>query len=194
MESNHEPAYRIERWTKEHDASQFSSNLSSIQRYIQEQAHRDVSSKTSAVFVLVESGRKLVIGYYALSSISVLFPAVPEKMKKRIPRYPEVSGILLGRLGVDKNFSKLQTKIIGSNPRLGELLLIDAQKRCLEHSQDVGSALMVVDVELPTEEELKGGARDPLKFYLQYGFIQMTVNPRRVVKSMRAIALEFESA
>ena len=124
----------------------------------------------------------------------MLFPAIPERLQKRIPRYPEVSGILLGRLGVDKNYRKMQTKNTGRKPRLGELLLIDAQKRCLEHSQEVGSALMVVDVEMPSEEEQKRGARDPLKFYLQYGFMQLSANPRRLVKSMRAIAMEFETA
>jgi len=54
-------------WTKEHDASQFTSNLESIEKYIQEHVHRDVSSYTSSVFVLTEPCDMLIRGYYSLS-------------------------------------------------------------------------------------------------------------------------------
>jgi len=194
VEGRQKALYTIERWTKEHDASWFASDLFSITRYIKDQAHRDTSSKVSAIFVLVEPGSKQICGYYALSSISVAFSELPERMQKKLPRYSQVSGVLLGRLGVDKKFSEHETKRLGRKPRLGEFLLIDAQERSLQHSKDVGSALMVLDVEMPNEAELRNGARDPLAFYTQYGFVQLTANPRRVVKSMRSIAMEFELA
>ncbi|PZM78802.1 MAG: hypothetical protein DKT66_23165 [Candidatus Melainabacteria bacterium] len=194
MEKKQKALYSIERWTKEHDASQFTSDLASIRRYIQEQAHRDTSSKSSAVFVLVEPGKQAVVGYYSLSSASIGFSEIPEKMQKKLPRYPQVSAILLGRLGVDKAFSGQQAKKLGEKPRLGELLIVDAQERCLKISKEVGCALMIIDAEMPSEEEQKKGARDPLTFYTQYGFTPLTANPRRVVKTMRAMALEFEGA
>lgn len=68
-------------WTKEHDASQFISNLASISRYIQEQAHRDVSSYTSSFFVLTEPGNTVLRGYYSLSSISIVFNELPENIQ-----------------------------------------------------------------------------------------------------------------
>lgn len=194
MEKKPEALYRIEPWTKEHETTQFSSKLASIQRYIQEQAHRDISSKISSVFVLVEPGQYLVRGYYSLSSISIAFSELPIKTQKRLPCYPQVSGILLGRLGVDSTFSADQAKKLGDKPRLGELLLVDAQKRCLENTKEVGSALMVIDAEMPSEEELKNGSRDPLPFYTQYGFVVLSANPRRLVKTMRAIEREFSQA
>lgn len=183
----------IEPWTKDHDASQFTSDLASIKKYIQEQAHRDVSSYTSSAFVLTEPGDKVIRGYYSLSSLSIVFNELPTKVQKKLPRYPEASGILLGRLGVDRDYSqKLQAKS-GEKPRLGELLLANAQIRCLKNSKDVGSALLVIDAELPSPEEQKSGARDPLPFYAKYGFVPLTANPRRVVKTMRAIAEEFKT-
>jgi hypothetical protein len=180
-------------WTKEHDASQFASNLASIKKYIQEQAHRDVSSHTSSVFVLTEAGDMVIRGYYSLSSLSIVFNELPEKIRKRLPRYPEASGILLGRLGVDRDYSQKLQEDSSSKPRLGELLLANAQIRCLKNSKDVGSALLVIDAEMPSEEEQRNGARDPLPFYTKYGFILLTANPRRVIKTMRAIEEEFKS-
>jgi hypothetical protein len=188
------PHYVIERWTKEHDSTSFTSYLASIKKYIQEQAHRDTSSLTSSVFVLVETGQKIVRGYYTLSSISLVFAELPPSIQKKLPRYLETSGILLGRLGVDKDFSIRQAKASGEKTRLGEKLLIDAQKRSLASTKDVGSALMIIDAEMPSVEELAIGARDPLTFYTQYGFLPLTNSPRRVVKTMRAIAKEFETA
>ncbi len=178
-------------WTREHDATQFTSNLESIKKYIQEQAHRDVSSYASSVFVLTEPGDMVIRGYYSLSSLSIVFNELPEKVRKRLPRYPETSGILLGRLGVDRDYSQQLYKSSGSKPRLGELLLADAQIRCLKNSKDVGSALLVIDAEMPSDEEQQNGAIDPLPFYTKYGFVPLTNNPRRVIKTMRAIDKEY---
>ncbi len=180
-------------WTKDHDASQFTSNLASIKRYIQEQAHRDVSSRTSSVFVLTEPGTMVIRGHYSLSSLSIVFKELPEKIQRKLPRYTETSAILLGRLGVDMNFSQTLFDTTGSKPRLGELLLTDAQLRSLKASKNVGSALFVIDAEKPSKEEQNQGARDPIRFYEKYGFVALTANPRRVVKTMRAIEAEFKS-
>lgn len=180
-------------WSKEYDASQFTSGLASIQKYIQEQAIRDVSSYASSVFVLTESHDIVIRGYYSLSSFNVVFNELPVKVQKRLPRYRECSAILLGRLGVDREYSEYLKQQIGFKPRLGELLLADAQIRCLRTTKDLGSALLVTDAQMPSDEEQRNGAIDPLAFYAKYGFVPLTANPRRLVKTMRAIAAEFES-
>jgi hypothetical protein len=194
MQKPPELSLAIAAWTKEHDASQFTSDLVSIKKYIQEQAQRDVSSYISSVFVLTEPGSLVIRGYYSLSSLSIVFSELPEKVQQKLPRYPETSVILLGRLGVDKDYSKKLQKNSGAKPRLGELLLTNAQIRCLKNSKDVGSALLVIDAEMPQPEELAAGARDPLPFYSKYGFASLTTNPRRVVKTMRAIEREYGQA
>lgn len=189
----YERSLAIVSWTKDHDASQFTSNLSSIRKYIQEQAHRDVSSYTSSVFVLTETDSLVIQGYYSLPSLRIVFNDLPDKVQKKLPRYTETSAILLGRLGVDSSYSRKLLDSSGAKPRLGELLLADAQIRALKNCRDVGSALFVIDAEMPSADDQKDGARDPLPFYLRYGFVPLTANPRRVIKTMRAIAREFES-
>ncbi|MDZ4833313.1 MAG: hypothetical protein SGJ27_05885 [Candidatus Melainabacteria bacterium] len=142
-------------------------------------------------FKVATQERSLLNRRQQLSGVSIVFNDLPVKVQKKLPRYPESSGILLGRLGVDRNYSQKLHKDLGSKPRLGELLLANAQIRCLKNSKDVGSALLVIDAEMPTEEEQKNGALDPLPFYTKYGFVALTNNPRRVVKTMRAIEIEF---
>jgi hypothetical protein len=106
-----------------------------------------------------------------------------------LPRYPQIGATLLGRLGVDERYrDELVQK--GENPRLGELLLIDAQRNCLKGSITVSSAIMLIDVEQPSAEEVAAGARDPIGFYTQYGFIALPKTPRTVFKRLSTIEKE----
>lgn len=181
--------FEIQPWTPDHDSTEFSSSLQSIQKYIREQAGRAMSSKVSTVFVLSEKGSPKVRGYYTLSSKSITFEDLPAAVQKRLPRYPQIGATLLGRLGVDE---KYRNELIerGGKPRLGELLLVDAQKKCLDSSSTVGSAVMLIDVELPTEADVAAGARHPLGFYTQYGFIPLPKSSRTVFKRVTTIEKE----
>jgi hypothetical protein len=187
--------YKIELWTQQHDATAFSSGMASIDKYIKNQAQRDMSSHASMVFVLTEPEDNVIRAYYSLSSLGIVFTDLPEKTQKKLPRYPQIGATLLGRLGVDKDYSALLREKLGDKPRLGEFLLVDAQHKTLQGAiTTAGSALMVVDAERPTEEELKAGVRDPLRFYTQYGFAPLPGNDRRLFKLTRAIEKEFAAA
>lgn len=148
-----------------------------------------MSSKMSTIFVLTEKGDQLVRGYYTLSSMSLNFEELPTALQKKLPRYPQVGATLLGRLGVDERYRDQLSKK-GDNPRLGELLLVDAQKNCLRGSATVASAIMLIDVEEPNSEELASGARDPMRFYTQYGFIPLPRTPRTLFKRLSTIEKE----
>lgn len=151
-----------------------------------------MSSKVSAIFVLTERGDNKVRGSYTLSSMSVKFEDLPKDVQKKLPRYPQVGATLLGRLGVDEAY---RNKLIqqAENPRLGELLLVDAQRNCLKGAGTVASAVMLRDVEQPSAEELAAGARDPMGFYTQYGFIALPKTPRTVFKRISTIERELSA-
>lgn len=185
--------FEIQLWTPAHNCAEFISSLKSIQKYIQEQAARAMSSRSSTVFVLTEKGNSKVRGYYTLSSLSILFDALPREVQKKMPRYPQVPATLLGRLGMDLSFKDELLKR-GENPRLGELLLFDAQRNCLKGAATVASALMLIDVEQPSDEEAAAGARDPLGFYTQYGFIVLPKTPRTLFKRVSTIENELAAS
>ena len=71
--------------------------------------------------------------------------------QKKLARYPEVAGALIGRLAVDTRFK-------GSG--LGAALLRHALHRCVEQSRELAMAVVVVDA-------LNGAAQG---FYERYGF------------------------
>jgi hypothetical protein len=181
--------FEIKLWTPDHDCTEFTSSLKSIQKYIQEQAARAMSNKVSTVFVLTEKGDRKVRGYYTLSSLSVKFDDLPKNVQKKLPRYPLVGATLLGRLGVDERYRDELSKQ-GDKPRLGELLLVDAQRNCLKGAATVASAVMLIDVEEPSADEIAAGARDPMGFYTQYGFIALPKTPRKVFKRVSTIEKE----
>jgi len=181
--------FEIQLWTPDHDSTEFTSSLKSIQKYIREQAARAMSNKISAVFVLTEKGDRKVRGYYTLSSMSIFFDELPKPIQRKLPRYPQVGAMLLGRLGVDEYYRDKLVKL-GKKPKLGELLLVDAQRNCLKGSATVASAVMLIDVEQPSEEEIAAGARDPMGFYTQYGFMALPKTPRTVFKRVSTIEKE----
>lgn len=189
------PSFQIEPLREDLDATAFSSGMHSIDKYIKEQAHREMKNRLSLVFVLTESDSKVIRGFYSLSALSIDFAELPKTLQKKLPKYPQISATLLGRLGVDRAYKALLYERLGENPRLGEFLFVDAQKKALKGATHaVGSALMVIDVLVPTDEELLAGARDPMIFYTQYGFLPFPGDQRRVFKPMRTIEQEFKRA
>ncbi len=128
--------YLIEPLNRQHDRVAFSSGVEPLDRYLRTQARQDVDRRVAAVFVLVPAGSVAVVGYYTLSATSVAIIGLPDDIRKRLPRYPDVPATLVGRLAVDQGHRGL---------RLGERLLADAFDRSLRVSDEVASFAIVVD-------------------------------------------------
>jgi hypothetical protein len=151
-----------------------------------------MAARLSLTFVLVEYNSTIVRGYYSLSNFSIIFTDLPKPLQKRLPKYPQVGATLLGRLAVDRQYSKSLQKSLGHKPGLGKLLLFDAQCRMLKGITDISASMaLVVDVLQPSDAELQSGLRDPMSFYLQYGFLPFPGNARRVYKLTKTIEREF---
>jgi ribosomal protein S18 acetylase RimI-like enzyme len=137
----------------QHDRTQFDCGVSILNDYLAKYAKQDVKRKASAVFVLVNrADPKRVIGFYTLCATSVLLSELPEELTKKLPRYPEIPAILVGRLARDINF-----------PGVGGLLLSDAIARCVRVASDIAASLIVVDS--------KGDAAT--RFYEKFGFLSL---------------------
>ena len=139
-----------------------------LDRYLQRQASRDVRKRVAACFVMVEAATSTLAGYYTLSATSVLLAELPEAMTRRLPRYPVVPAVLLGRLAVA---SKFQGK------RLGAALLADAVTRASR--ADIAAWAIVTD---PKDETARS-------FYLEFGFHELAVPERRL-----CVPIEFFAA
>src|SRR3546814_7642943 len=72
---------------------------------LKKQATQDIRRRMTACFVaLADDGH--IAGYYTLAATSVLLAELPTELAKKLPRYPTVPAVRMGRLAVDRSFKK----------------------------------------------------------------------------------------
>lgn len=157
------PDFRIEALAPHHDRASFSCGVDALDAYLKAQAGQDVRRKANGVFVLVEPAQPdTVLGYYTLCATSLSQGEVPAAARKKIPRYPLVSAILIGRLAVSE---------VRQGQQLGAMLLADAVQRVYASASTIGASMMVVDA---IGERAAG-------FYENHGFIRLPESLRLVL-------------
>ena len=145
--------YVCEPLGKQHDRTQFDCGVWVLNKYLTKYANQDMKRKAAAVFVMVDrAAPKRVIGFYTLCATSVELTSCPTELTKRLPRYPEIPAILVGRLAREV-----------SCPGVGTFLLSDALTRCVRVANEIAASLIVVDS--------KGEAA--MRFYEKFGFISL---------------------
>ena len=148
--------YRIEALDpSRHRRDEFQCESPELTEFLRTRARKEMQTRASACFVLVEEtdpGR--IVGYYTLSQTSVALDQLPAPLAKRLPRYPQLGATLIGRLARDLDWKGQQA---------GRLLLVDALRRSLRHSTEVGSVVVVTD---PKDAKARA-------FYGSYGFQQL---------------------
>ena len=147
--------FSIEIFNKKYNRTEFNCNSERLNKYLQEQVTSNIKQNIAICYLALNNQQK-IIGYYTLSSCSLLLNNLPDELKNKLPRYPTIPAVLMGRLAVDINY---QGKKIGAS------LLADALKRCI--NSGIGAYALVVDV---IDEKAK-------QFYLNYGFIECIDNP-----------------
>ena len=170
----HESRLRFEPLDKkQHDRAAFSCEQESLDRYLKERATQEIKKRVAAVYVLTPDG-KTIAGYYTLSQYAIeageLSPALVQQL--HLPKYDKLPATLLGRLARSKEFK---------GRGLGELLLMGALKRALEHSRNIASVAVVVDA---IDENARA-------FYRSYGFIDIPNRPNQLFLPMKTVARLF---
>ena len=112
--------YRVERLDA-HDRSGFDCGVPALNAYLKTQAGQEVRRRVTACFLLVEQASEAIAGYYTLSAGSVLLSDLPEATAQKLPRYPTVPIVRIGRLTIDFRYQ---------GKKLGGVLLYDAIKAC----------------------------------------------------------------
>src|SRR5579863_2922529 len=128
--------YLIECLEKKHNKNDFKCGVEVLDLYLKTQASQDIKKNVGVTYAMTEKNSNQVLGYYTLSSIGIFPGELPVELTKRLPRYPVLPGILLGRLALDV---ALQSK------KLGVYLLLDALKRSLVVSMQIGIVAVIVD-------------------------------------------------
>ena len=154
-----EEAFRIEPLSGAHDRSQFVSGSEALDRYFQTQASQDIKRRIATCFVAVEEKSREVVGYYTLTATSVALSAFSPEIVKKLPRYPVVPAVLLGRLAVTRRHQ---------GQGLGGVLLADALKRTSR--AELGVFAMLVDAKDEAAQ----------RFYEHHGFTLLPGDQRRL--------------
>lgn len=160
--------YVITHLGKKHNKDPFNCGDNILNDYLKIQASQDMRKSVAVSYVMTTEESNRVLGYYTLSSIGIVAGELPEEVIKKLPRYPVLPGILIGRLGRDVEYR---------GNEIGQYLLIDALKRSLDISMQLGSVAVIVDA-----KNDKATA-----FYKKYGFILFPDNNHRLFLSMGTI-------
>jgi predicted N-acetyltransferase YhbS len=159
----------IEPLDKRHDRSAFSCGADALDRYLKQQARQDADKRVAAAFVLVAPTAPQVLGYYTLSASTITADELPPELARKIPRYPQLPVVLLGRLAVD-------TTLKGCGQ--GEFLLMDALRRSLDAASLIGAMAVLVEAKNASAEA----------FYRHFGFTPLQGQPARLFLSMQTVA------
>lgn len=138
-----------------HERKTFNSGSEPLDRYLREQVTQDIRRRVAACFVALADGKRIA-GYYTLASASLLLTDLPASTGKKLPRYPTVPAVRMGRLAVDQAFNR---------QGLGGALLADALDRAA--SSEIAAYALVVDAKDETAAA----------FYSHHGFIALPSSP-----------------
>ena len=148
--------FTVEALASHHDRNSFSCGVAALDRYLREIAGQDVKRRMASCFVAVENASQRLAGFYTLASASLPVAEIPAALTSRLPRYPVVPGVRLGRLAVG-----LDHRGLG----LGGALLADAMARAAR--SEIAAYAMIVDAK-------DAAARS---FYMHHGFIAFASVP-----------------
>lgn len=148
------------------DRRNFDCGSDVLNRYFREQVTQDMRRRITACFVAKDEAQNIA-GFYTLASASLLVSDVPETLRKKLPRYPTLPAVCMGRLAIDLNFQK---------KGLGGALLADALHRAA-HAEIAAYALLV-DAKNETAKS----------FYQHHGFIAL---PDTALKLFMPLATAF---
>jgi ribosomal protein S18 acetylase RimI-like enzyme len=151
------PPFRLEPLGDAHDRTVFRCGEEVLDRYFQTQATQDIRRRVANCFVATEALSGRVAAYYTLSAASIPFVDLPPEETKRLPRYPTLPAVRIGRLAVDQAFQ---------GRGLGAALLIDAVRRTIH--ADAAAYTLLVDAKNDSA----------IAFYQRYGFRCLQSQPR----------------
>lgn len=149
----------IEPLSRRHNRPAFCCGVDALDVYLKNQAGQDMRRLVSNCFVAADSDTGTIAAYYTLAAASIPMSDLPQEETKRLPRYPVLPAVLIGRLAVDRRYQGIG---------LGGALLSDAVQRALRG--DAAAFALIVDAKDETAA----------RFYAHHGFTAFAGRPMRL--------------
>lgn len=160
------PQFRLQALQDGHDRTVFDSGSGPLDRYLRQQVTQDIRRRVAACFVAVNDAQRIA-GYYTLASASVPLGHLPPATAKKLPRYPAVPAVRMGRLAVDLAFK---------GQGLGGAVLADALQRSAR--SEIAAYALIVDAKDETAAA----------FYRHHGFIALPSSELRLFLPLATVA------
>lgn len=166
MSGSAKARFRIEPLGRQ-DRRTFACGVEALDRYFHTQVTQDIRRRVAACYVAVEQASDQLAGFYTLAAGQVALSDLPNDTRRRLPRYPAVPVVRLGRLAVHQGFN---------GAGLGSALVVDAASRSLR--ADIAAFAMVVDA------KDEGAAT----FYRHLGFRDLNSDNRSLFIALARLA------
>ena len=163
------PPFTIEPLGKQ-DREGFECGSLELDTYLARQSGQDQRRNVAACFLAIETDSEIVAGFYTLSACHIHFEGLDEAARKKLPRYPVVPAVRLGRLAIDRRFQ---------GRGLGSALICDAAMRTMR--AEIAAAFLVVEAKDETASA----------FYRHHGFAPDPIEPLRLYASLAALKASF---
>jgi len=167
--------FRLEPLGEHHERSLFRCGEDALDRYFQTQVTQDIRRRVANCFVAVDTAASQIAAWCTISAASIPLADLPPDQTRRLPRYPTVPAIRIGRLAVDQKFQ---------GRGLGAALLADAASRTLR--ADAAAFTLLVDAKND----------QAVAFYQRFGFRILSSQPRTLflpLATARKIFLQKEA-
>jgi ribosomal protein S18 acetylase RimI-like enzyme len=132
----------------------FCCGVEALDRYFQRQVSQDIRRRLTACYVALGGDSERICGFYTLSACHIALPDLPAEVTHKLPPYPAIPAVRVGRLAVDQDFR---------GQGLGPAMLVDAARRVIE--SDIAAFALVVDAK----------DADAIAFYEHHGFSLLDV-------------------
>ena len=96
--------FRVELLSSAHDRSEFECGEDGLDWYLRTQATQDIRRRIANCFVVVDASTGGVAAYFTLSASSISVVNLPTEVTKRLPRYPTLPAVRVGRFAVSSQF------------------------------------------------------------------------------------------
>jgi len=177
--------YRIEPLDPDrHDRAAFSCGVAQVDNYFKKTANKLARANNTRVYVLsAPSGD--VIGFYAINAHAVAYADLPASYARNRPAHGLIPAAFIAMIGRDERYR---------GGGFGGLLLADALKRIARAADELGIAVVLLDV-LDCGRPERVAQRKAL--YAAFGFQPLAAQPLRMVLPIhvvRTLLADTESA
>lgn len=143
------PPFKIAVLGADHRREGFACGVPALDRYFLQQVGQDMRRRIATCFVVLDDNQTIV-GFYTLASAGVALEELPPAAARKLPRYPSVPAVRLGRLAVS---------LSQQGRGLGAAMLADAFARA--HKAEIAAYALIADA----KDEAAAA------FYRHHGFI-----------------------